>query len=182
MLSKDSLLVDVPFLWISDHDLHGMEIFSVCKQGSRSTAFAFGTTICQQLQWAGISFKRYKALALAWPEWELKRRTRGRNSISTKEKEALLKNLKEERDRKLFKPLDTPTAYLNAADRQLMKHFHSYRVFCPKRDAELYSDLLTMGMNEYDTEPAVRSDARGYVSTSLRTFLQAIELYRLTIV
>ena len=48
-----TLDASVPFLYFSDHDVHGMHIFSIFKYGARSTAYATDWMACPRLEWAG---------------------------------------------------------------------------------------------------------------------------------
>lgn len=46
-------MAKVPFLYISDHDLQGFQIFFNLKYGSRNLAFLSQTQTCSQLEWVG---------------------------------------------------------------------------------------------------------------------------------
>lgn len=55
MLAKDPALSDVPFLYISDHDFQGVQIFQVLKYGAITSAYASDILVCSRLIWAGPS-------------------------------------------------------------------------------------------------------------------------------
>ena len=55
MLAKDPVLSDVPFLYISDHDFQGVQIFQVFKYGAVASAYASDILVCSRLIWAGPS-------------------------------------------------------------------------------------------------------------------------------
>lgn len=55
MLSEDSLLANVPFLYFSDHGFEGIQIFQVLKYGAVASAWASRIQVCSQLTWAGPS-------------------------------------------------------------------------------------------------------------------------------
>lgn len=55
MLSLDENLRKTPFLYFSDHDIHGLQIFQVLKYGSKQNAESNRIMICPRLQWAGPS-------------------------------------------------------------------------------------------------------------------------------
>ena len=55
MLSLDQNLRKTPFLYLSDHDIHGLQIFQVLKYGSKQNAESNRIMICPRLQGAGPS-------------------------------------------------------------------------------------------------------------------------------
>ena len=55
MLAKDPVLSDVPFLYVSDHDFQGVQIFQVFKYGAVASAYASDILVCSRLIWAGPS-------------------------------------------------------------------------------------------------------------------------------
>ena len=53
MLSLDPALRRTPFLYTSDHDLQGLQIFQALKYGCNSSAESNHIMVCSKLQWAG---------------------------------------------------------------------------------------------------------------------------------
>lgn len=49
MLAKDPVLSDVPFLYLSDHDFQGVQIFQVLKYGAVASAYASDILVCSRL-------------------------------------------------------------------------------------------------------------------------------------
>lgn len=164
LLSKDKLASNVPFIYISDHDSHAMEIVNVLKVDTRATSFAYSSTVYPRLKWAGVSIRCYTKLAVAWPEWELARRLRlGECTEEGKEEE--LKRIIMQRDRRLFQPLQSDNAKLNKTDRALITHMYNYGVVSRVHDPLLYEDLVSMGMNgEPGTNVAISENPGGNVS------------------
>jgi DNA topoisomerase VI subunit A len=54
LLEEDAKCKDVPFLWFSDRDPDGINIFSLLLLGSMSQAYASPSTVCSKLEWAGL--------------------------------------------------------------------------------------------------------------------------------
>ena len=52
-------LKDVPFLYYSDHDAHGIDIFKTLKYGSKKSAWVSDISVCSQLEWVGPTRKQY---------------------------------------------------------------------------------------------------------------------------
>ena len=59
MLAKDRALSIVPFLYISDHDFQGVQIFQVLKYGAVASAYASDILVCSRLIWAGPSKEEF---------------------------------------------------------------------------------------------------------------------------
>ncbi|MCJ1303315.1 Meiotic recombination protein W68 [Hypocenomyce scalaris] len=57
LLAEDVKFKKVPFLFFSDHDFHGFQIFLTLKYGAKATAWASATQVCAKLQWIGPSVK-----------------------------------------------------------------------------------------------------------------------------
>ena len=55
MLAQDPALSDVPFLYLSDHDFQGVQIFQVLKYGAVASAYASDILVCSRLMWLGPS-------------------------------------------------------------------------------------------------------------------------------
>ena len=51
--STNQVLNNVPFFYLSDHDIFGFDIYHVIKFGSRATSWASPSLVCSKLQWAG---------------------------------------------------------------------------------------------------------------------------------
>ena len=54
LLEKTNKMRDVPFLYFSDHDVHGHHIFLGLKYGSMASSWASSTQVCSRLQRAGM--------------------------------------------------------------------------------------------------------------------------------
>lgn len=53
LLSTNEVLNNVPFFYLSDHDVFGFNIYHVIKFGAKATAWASPSLVCSKLQWAG---------------------------------------------------------------------------------------------------------------------------------
>ena len=49
------MLQAIPFIYISDHDFQGIQIFQILKYGGSASAWASEIQVCPQLIWAGPS-------------------------------------------------------------------------------------------------------------------------------
>ena len=58
-LSTSSRLKSIPFLYFSDHDTHGIDIFKTLKYGSKKSAWVTDISICPQLTWVGPTYQQY---------------------------------------------------------------------------------------------------------------------------
>lgn len=61
LLSNHKDVQSTPLYYISDHDLYGMDIFTVLKFGSKATAWASPTLVCPRIHWAGPTYEALKA-------------------------------------------------------------------------------------------------------------------------
>lgn len=55
MLYRSTQLASVPFLYFSDHDFEGVQIFYNLKYGTMTSAWCNQTEVCPKLQWVGPS-------------------------------------------------------------------------------------------------------------------------------
>lgn len=58
-LSASPRLKNIPFLYFSDHDTHGIDIFKTLKYGSKKSAWVTDISICPQLTWVGPTYQQY---------------------------------------------------------------------------------------------------------------------------
>jgi DNA topoisomerase VI subunit A len=59
MLGNDCELEGVPFLFMSDHGPHAMEIYSTLEYGSLKSAFVTMITTCLRLKWVEANIEFY---------------------------------------------------------------------------------------------------------------------------
>ncbi|KAL8792378.1 MAG: hypothetical protein Q9195_004991 [Heterodermia aff. obscurata] len=58
-LSDSPRLKRTPFLYYSDHDTHGIDVFKTLKYGSKQSAWVTDISICPQLTWVGPTYQQY---------------------------------------------------------------------------------------------------------------------------
>ena len=68
MLAQDPALSDVPFLYLSDHDFQGVQIFQVLKYGAVASAYASDILVCSRLIWTGPSKGELRQSPMAYRE------------------------------------------------------------------------------------------------------------------
>ncbi|KAJ4508605.1 hypothetical protein HRR83_007555 [Exophiala dermatitidis] len=68
ILARHRAFKTVPFLYISDGDPNGIEIYAVLKFGSKACAFAAPQMTCPNLKWAGLSLAQYQMFVKSWPD------------------------------------------------------------------------------------------------------------------
>ena len=134
LLSKDALLKGIPFLYIADHDFHGLHIFSVLKYGCRSSAWASEIQTCSQLRWIGPSRDDLvKSPALYLPQWEVQYKTDNPRATDAEVKKAA-------------------TRWQSQLDKKIDQKF----VKTYKKDRELHRGFVRTGWLQY--KPAVRRE------------------------
>ena len=162
MLANDPELEGVPFLFMSDHDPHAMEIYSTLKHGSRATAFTTKITNCWRLDWAGATIEFFERMARSYPVNEVERRIQAK-VIQEADRARVLQELEIEVTSKMMSRLTSGRGRLTKPDKRRMKHFFRYEIFSDKYDQKLYKDLQEMGMNAFGSVKKVRKDAPGKV-------------------
>ena len=68
MLAQDPVLSDVPFLYLSDHDFQGVQMFQVLKYGAVASAYASDILVCSRLIWTGPSKGELRQSPMAYRE------------------------------------------------------------------------------------------------------------------
>lgn len=122
MLSQQVALKDTPFLFISDHDVEGFQIYLGLKYGSRSSAWASKIQTVPQLRWAGPSLADLTESSILFrPEWEAQ--------YSSDHPEATIPELKDaadkwQKNRKI--QLGSKLIAASQKDRQIIRGFKRY--------------------------------------------------------
>ncbi|ERF73418.1 hypothetical protein EPUS_04041 [Endocarpon pusillum Z07020] len=124
LLSKHPALAHVPFLYVSDHDFQGFQIFFNLKYGSRNMAFLSQTQTCRQLEWVGPTTKDLDLVAEAGSRFYIEDQAQNHLDWTEEEKEQV-------RLRWLTKRQETTKNFITKGkgcqinkkqDKDLMKH------------------------------------------------------------
>ena len=136
MLAKDPVMSNVPFLYVSDHDFQGVQIFQVFKYGAVASAYASDILVCSRLIWAGPSKgelcqspKAYREMYMAQYRSDFRRKN----------------------DEEVAKAVDT---WQNRVSDKLEKRL----VRATKKDREIVRGLERLGWLEY--EPNLRDEVQ----------------------
>ena len=119
MLAQDPALSDVPFLYLSDHDFQGVQIFQVLKYGAVASAYASDILVCSRLIWAGPSKEELCQSPTAYQEMYM---AQYRSDFKRKSDEEVVKAVaawQEKMSNKIEKKLVKTTK----KDRELVKAF-----------------------------------------------------------
>lgn len=100
LLSHDVALKDVPFLWLSDCDAHGLLKWHILCFGSASTGWASSTTVCPRLQYAGMSHSMFDKVVDEFPNRQLAHDKTNDPSMTLAKQKELLDQYKAEANRR----------------------------------------------------------------------------------
>ena len=134
----------MPFLYVSDHDFQGFQIFFNLKYGSRNMGFLSQTQTCRQLEWVGPTTKDLDVVAEARSHFYIQDQAQNHLEWTEDEKEQV-------RLRWLAKRQDTTKKYITEGkgcqpnkkqDKALMKYWRDFGML--EKEPEVAKEVLEM--------------------------------------